>query len=505
MPWPGRSTTPSIVDQSSSESIPLLTPGQQKNMNMKHDHAALDSDDDSDMDSTRSSVWCMASQFYPTCAFLGVSMAWAVAYAYLTPVLVSFELDVSEIGLVWFLASLGSCLVVPLLSAQSDYSKHPLGRRRPFMTFYLVVGAGGLVLLAYAESIGLYLGDTKDTQENALAMAVLGLLLAQIGLDGIQGMERALCTDVLEAEALQGSNGFFALQGSLGRLLGFGLGAVNLQGIPGVSYFGSQTQVLFLLSAAVLFLSTSATLASAAEKRFIPQLSELFNTSLLSSAKRAVLGVKTMPKAVRLCFVSNVLNWTGFTFLFSYGSLWYGIYIFQGNPEDEGAADTAYERGLQAASFGYLLMAAVGSLTALLLTPLSARIGLKRVWVGSLVFAAAVFLGLFFVQPGDKVSAMVLFASLGVPLAASYQLPWTEVTVAVRRSENSALYCSLFRMSEVLPFALQGLLGSAILSLFGETTRVAFVAAAVMMAVAAVYTQFCVLDVDQIEEYEEEV
>ena len=78
------------------------------------------------------------------------------------------------------------------------------------------------------------------------------------------------------------------------------------------------------------------------------------------------------------------------------------------------------------------------------------------------------------------------------------------MTLAVRRSENSALYCSLFRLSEVLPLAVQGLLSSLILSIF-QTERVIFLVAGFLKLVAVIYTSTCVLDLDAIEEYEEEV
>lgn len=463
------------------------------------------SDADSDAGDSRT-PWCLAAQIYPTFAFLGVQMCWSVAYGYITPILVTFNLSIETVGIVWFFSSLASCMTVPLVSAASDFSQNAWGRRRPFLGGFLIVGAGGLILLAYAESLGVWLGDTNEEQRYALSMAIIGLILGQVGLDGIQGMERGLCTDTLEADALQGVNSFFALQGSLGRLLGFGLGSINLAKAPGLSYLGSQTQILFLLSAGVLFVTTCATLVSSVEKHFIPQLYELFNGNFVSSAKRAVFGMKSLPKAVRLAAVSNLLAWSAFALLFYYGSYFYGAYIYGGDPEDTGKPDSLYERGVQAASFAFLLMAVVASFTSLILGSLAARVGLKRVWVASLVFAAAVFLGLFFLRPGNKAAALALFACLGLPLAASYQCPWSIVTVAVRRSENSALYCSLFRsISEVLPFALQGLMGSLLLSLFQGSSREVFVAASVLMAVAGVYTHNCVLDVQDVEEYEEEM
>lgn len=460
---------------------------------------------DSDSEESRS-VKCSPAQLYPTFAFLGVQMCWSVAYAYITPILVTFNLNIETVGLVWCMSSLASCATVPLLSAASDFTQNSWGRRRPYMAMFLLVGGGGLLLLAYADRIGVWFGDIGGQQRNALSMAVMGLILSQVGLDGIQCMERGLCTDTLDADALQGVNAFFALQGSLGRVVGFGLGAANLGKAPGLSYLGDQIQILFLLSAFLLFLTTSTTLLTAREKRFIPQLYELFNASVTSSGKRALFGMKSLPKAVRLAAVSNLLAWSSFALLFYYGSYFYGSFIFGGDPEDTGVIDSIYERGVQSASFGFLLMAVVGSMMSLGLGFVTAKVGIKTMWVSTLAFAAATFLGFFFLRPGDRGAALALSACLGLPLAASYQCPWAIVTVAVRRSENSALYCSLFRsLSEVLPFALQGLIGSALLSVFQGSARSVFAAASVLMAAAAVHTYFFVLDVQDVEEYEEEI
>lgn len=254
-------------------------------------------------------------------------------------------------------------------------------------------------------------------------------------MDTIQSMERALLTDVLEPGQLQGANAFFSLTGTLGRLVGYALGASSLSRLPLLGRLGSQTQILFLLAAALLFVTTALTVLLSPERPFTPQLYDLFNAGLVSSAKRAAEGAKTLPKAVRRAFVSNLCNWSGWAILFFFASDWMAVYVFQGDPEDTGVAGSVYEQGLQAASLAYLLMAGVGAGTSLALAALYRRLGFRRVWVASLLWAAAVFLGLYFVPPGDRVAATALIAALGVPLSASYQLPWVCVLFGGFREE----------------------------------------------------------------------
>lgn len=83
----------------------------------------------------------------------------------------------SQVGTIWFLASFVSLLVCPLVGAASDYTANPWGRRRVYMLGFLPLACGGLVLLAYSERLGAYLGDVRDDQNNALALAIVGLMV----------------------------------------------------------------------------------------------------------------------------------------------------------------------------------------------------------------------------------------------------------------------------------------------------------------------------------------
>lgn len=132
---------------------------------------------DDDSDDGRQEQKCLAIQFWPTVAFLGVSLGWAIMYSYLTPTLLSYDLDINIVPMVWFLASFASMLVCPLVGAASDFTKHSWGRRRIYMLSFLPIACGGLVLLAYSERLGSYLGDVADDQHNALALAIVGLMV----------------------------------------------------------------------------------------------------------------------------------------------------------------------------------------------------------------------------------------------------------------------------------------------------------------------------------------
>lgn len=136
--------------------------------------------DDEESDDGRAEQFCLSVQFWPTVAFLGIQMGWAILYGYLTPILLSYDIGIEVVGCIWFLASFGSLLVCPLVGAASDFTKHPWGRRRIFMLGFLPVACGGMVLLAYSERLGAWLGDVPAEQENALAIAVVGIMVRRV-------------------------------------------------------------------------------------------------------------------------------------------------------------------------------------------------------------------------------------------------------------------------------------------------------------------------------------
>lgn len=143
-------------------------------------HAAMDDDSS---DGVRRAPFCLPAQFWPTVAFAGVQLAWAIMYAYITPSLLSYDLDINLVGCIWFVASFASLVVCPLVGAASDYTSHPWGRRRIYMLTFLPVACGGLVLLAYSERLGAWLGDVETQQNHALVMSIAGLTVRAMFFD----------------------------------------------------------------------------------------------------------------------------------------------------------------------------------------------------------------------------------------------------------------------------------------------------------------------------------
>lgn len=75
------------------------------------------------------------------------------------------------------MASFASLVVCPLVGAASDFTAHAWGRRRIYMLTFLPVACGGLVLLAYSDRLGAWLGDIKEEQNYALVLAIVGLMV----------------------------------------------------------------------------------------------------------------------------------------------------------------------------------------------------------------------------------------------------------------------------------------------------------------------------------------
>lgn len=152
--------------------------------------------------------------------------------------------------------------------------------------------------------------------------------------------------------------------------------------------------------------------------------------------------------------------------------------------------------------------------------------GARAVWVCSLVVSAACLLSTVFMSEGEKTPALIMMAIMGFPLACTYAIPvsarpattllrapvglpslspdpglscwlrlllllqWTIVTVVVQNHEDAALFCTIFRLYEVTPFILMGVLSSILLNIVPTSDEPAFLFASAFFALSSLWVAF---------------
>lgn len=113
-------------------------------------------------------------------------------------------------------------------------------------------------------------------------------------------------------------------------------------------------------------------------------------------------------------------------------------------------------------------------------------------------------LSLYFIPEGSRYWPLLPLALLGVPMCSTYAIPWTVVTVAVRRKEDAALYCTLFRGGEVAPWVLMGLVSGGFITMVDQSDRGGFVTASGIFVLAAAYSHYYLIDPDRDDDSDDE-
>lgn len=154
----------------------------------------------------------LRDQFYVSCLWLAYNVQWGALLAVVLPnqieAIVGADRKEFFNGIVGPLGALVALLVTPIAGALSDRSRHPMGRRRP----YLIVGTLiNVVFLAWMATFG--------TGDNIwlFAVAYMGI---QFGCNWLGGPYAGLIPDVVPPALVGRASGWQGLMTALGTIVG---------------------------------------------------------------------------------------------------------------------------------------------------------------------------------------------------------------------------------------------------------------------------------------------
>merc|ERR1712013_958439 len=127
-----------------------------------------------------------------------------------------------------------------------------------------------------------------------------------------------------------------------------------------------------------------------------------------------------------------------------------------------------------------MFIAAISATFSLLSPRLERMFGLKALWVLSLCVYSAVMMVSPFVS--DLNTALIVFSFIGLPMGASFTVPWAVVSsyCAKKDRANAGLWLSSLNIAECGPELSVGLLGGLIVDRFwGDVSSVFFLAGVV--------------------------
>lgn len=181
----------------------------------------------------------------------GITFTWGVEMTYCTPYLLNLGLTKSQTSLVWIAGPLSGLITQPIVGALADTTRSKWGRRRPYIVVGSIIVAASLFTLGWTkEIVSLVMPtDTEFAKVFIIFLAVLALYVTDFAINAVMSCSRSLLVDTLPVAKQQTGAAWAGRMGSLGHIVGYGMGAVDLPGTFGTWLGDSQFKQLTLIAA----------------------------------------------------------------------------------------------------------------------------------------------------------------------------------------------------------------------------------------------------------------
>ncbi|KAK3945291.1 major facilitator superfamily domain-containing protein [Diplogelasinospora grovesii] len=375
---------------------------------------------------------------------VGITFTWGVEMTYCTPYLLSLGLTKGQTSMVWIAGPLSGLIVQPIIGVVADESKSKWGRRRPIIVIGSVVVACSLLTLGYTKEIVAYfISDRRVAKIFTIIVAVFSLYSVDFAINAVMSCSRSLVVDTLPIQKQQTGAAWASRMGSLGHIIGYGMGAVDLSKLFGTAFGDTQFKQLTVIAALGILACSSITCWAVTERVLIsvrhhPRRAQTGRFKVVRQIWSTLL---TLPPRIRAICWAVFWSWIGWFPFLIYSSTWVGETYFRFDvPEDaKGTKDALGDMG-RIGSTALTVYSLVTFISAWILPPLiqapeddsftprppasiarwvealnKRKPDLLTAWIAShLIFAAAMVLTPF--------AASFRFATALVALCG---LPWT--------------------------------------------------------------------------------
>ncbi|EOD50644.1 putative general alpha-glucoside permease protein [Neofusicoccum parvum UCRNP2] len=414
------------------------------------------------------SRWRMLALTLPN---LGIQVLWLIMMSYGTPYMTGLGMPTSITALVWLSGPLSGALIQPLFATLSDRTRHPWGKRKPYIAGGASMVSLSLLGLACAEDVSNWLSGTAASHGHMYASGppkattLTKLLVAfwacalNAAMQPLQSGVRALIVDSCPARQQSAAAAWSA------RFNGLGAVAISASAFADVEAWApalGETKFKALCVLAVLALAVAVAPACA----FVPDA-----PSRDVGARRGVVSLLAgvwrrcgdLPPVTRQVCKVQFCAWTGWFAVLYYSTTYvYQVFVIDQHvhldPDIFGSADPRLiEMGKRAGTRASLVFACVTFASSLVL-PLVARLSVRqqasgggdvpavtlctlslgRVWqLAHCLFAALMLLTSFvYTVPAATVVVGALGVAWAVASWAPYALISTEIASLKARREG---------------------------------------------------------------------
>ncbi|XP_050365289.1 sucrose transport protein-like [Argentina anserina] len=447
----------------------------------------------------------------------GVQFGWALQLSLLTPYVQQLGVPHKWAAVVWLCGPISGLLVQPIVGYYSDSCKSRFGRRRPFIAAGAALVAIAVFLIGYAADIGVRSGDSlhKKTKPRAVLVFVVGFWILDVANNMLQGPCRALLADISgsDTKKMRTANALYSFFMAVGNVLGYAAGSLkNLHKVfpftetKACDIYCANLKSCFFISIALLLILTILIMVSVNEK-VIPSSKEkgegeggvMFFGEIISAFKQ-------LNRPMWILLLVTSLNWIAWFGFLLFDTDWMGKEVYGG----EVGKGRLYDMGVRAGSLGLMLNAVVLGVMSLAIVYLARGVnGARLLWgVATIILAICLVMTIPITKLAEKhrhasgvaggaepppppanikAGALIIFALLGIPQAATFSIPFAMASIFCSNSgAGQGLSLGVLNISIVIPQMLVSLVSGPLDSAFGGGNLPAFVLGAIAAVISAI-------------------
>ncbi|KAL3504009.1 hypothetical protein ACH5RR_033850 [Cinchona calisaya] len=454
-----------------------------------------------------------------------VQYGWALQLSLLTPYIQLLGVPHKWAAFVWLCGPISGLIIQPTIGHYSDRCTSRFGRRRPFLIVGAILLCIAVLLISFAADIGYSMGDSLDTRtkHRAVALFVFGFWILDISNNVIQGPCRALLADLSgnnEAK-LTIANALFAFFMAVGNIIGYALGSYmklcNLfpfTKTEACDIYCANLKTCFIL--AVFFITIVTTLVVSSVKEEVLDPSALYQYGVdyyndeeasLSFFSQIIFVFGNLSRPMKNLLVVTALNWIGWFPFTMFSTDWMGKEVYGGEANGNAGETVLYHQGVWAGTMGLMLYVLSLGTVSLFMEPLIRLIGnVNRVWgISNFILAICMVMTTRITKmaidarsssqgikisppPYVKLSSLSLFATLGIPQAVTYSIPFALASVYSNETgTGQGLGLAVVNLAIVIPQMFVAVVSGPLDQKFGDSNLPAFLMGGIAAGLSGIF------------------
>ncbi len=421
--------------------------------------------------------------------FMGIQTGFALQNANASRILQTYGADVEHLSWFWIVAPLTGMIVQPIVGHYSDQTWTKLGRRRPFFLVGAILTAIALILMPNAGIFAAYLP--------AVIIGAGFLMIMDTSINITMEPFRALVADMLPDEQTTVGFSVQTFLIGIGAVVGswlpyiilnwFGIGAEkSASGIP------LNLVYSFYCGAALMLITILWTIFHT--KEYSPeQLAEFEGESVKkekANFSEIFSDIKNMPRTMIQLGAVQFFSWIALFGMWVYTTPAVAQHVFgvvdPQSPQYQEAGDWV---GVLFGIYSFVSMA-----FALLLIPISKKIGRKLTHSISLIIGGVSLISMFFIT--NQMWLAIPMVGIGIAWASILAMPYAILAPALPAGKTG-VYMGVFNFFITIPQIFNAVLGGLILKYcFNLQSINMLVLSGVFLLVAAVCVLFVKDSVD---------